>query len=106
VRQAAARQMPLVFVRAHEEAFRTWLSDNPEVWRLFERFALEVIKAGHDHYSADAICHRIRWEVDVETRGDQFKINNNHVAFLAREFERRHPRHVGLFRTRVQKVAL
>lgn len=101
----APRQLSL-FARAHELRFEAWLANNPEVWRLFERFAFEVIAAGHDRYSADAICHRIRWHVQVETRDhDGWKVNNNHVAYLARRFARVHPEYEGFFQKREQKSA-
>jgi hypothetical protein len=95
-----------LFARASSTAFDQWLRDNPHMWELFERYTLKVIEAGHKHYSADAICHRIRWHVQVDTQdASGFKINNNHVAYLARRFERRHPQYVGFFRMRERKSA-
>lgn len=86
-----------------EERFAAWIRDNPAVWRLFERFTFEAIRAGHKHYSADAIVHRIRWHTSVETRGDEFKINNDFVAGLSRMWRQRHPEHVGFFETRERR---
>lgn len=104
MRASSSRQMALVLEPASVEAFQRWLRSNPHVWLLFVKFTHDVIAAGHTHYSADAICHRIRWHVDVETRdGSGFKINNNHTSFLARRFERQHPEHAGFFRMREQK---
>lgn len=98
------RQLPLTYTRASAAAFEQFILDNPHVWKLFVRFAMEVIDTGRDHYSADAICHRIRWHVDIETRDREgFKINNNYTAFLARRFEGVFPEHMGFFRTREQK---
>lgn len=94
-----------LFERAHRAVFEQWLRENPEVWRLFVQFTFAVIRTGRTHYSADAICHRIRWHADVEARGDSWKINNNHVAFLARRFEEEHPAHAGFFKMRVQRCA-
>ncbi len=86
--------------RALEQAFETWFADNPAVWRLFVRFTFEAIAAGHKHYSADAIVHRIRWHTSVETRGDEFMVNNNHVALLARRFAEQYAQHAEFFRMR------
>lgn len=84
--------------------FRQWLQDNPHVWTLFVEFTRRAISAGHKHYSADAICHRIRWHVDIETRDSTgFKINNNYTAYLARRYERLYPQHAGFFRLREQR---
>lgn len=38
---------------------------NPEVWRRFERFALEISRAGFASYSADAVMHRVRFATDA-----------------------------------------
>lgn len=71
----------------------------PDVWEMFERFALDAIAAGHRTYSADAVLHRVRWECGVVKR-DTWKCNNNLTAWYARKFHRLHPRHAGFFRLR------
>ena len=89
--------------------FRKFHRANPMVWELFVRFANQAIKAGHKCYSADAICHRIRWWKNVETKNveadgsDEFKINNNYVAYYGRLFMHRFPEHKGFFRVRVRR---
>lgn len=93
------------YARAHSYAFRQWLADNPRVWELFVAYTQQVMAAGYAHYSADAICHRIRWHVQVETRDvSGFKVNNNHVAYLARRYEQVYPQHAGFFRKREQRA--
>jgi hypothetical protein len=95
-----------LYERSHFVRFEAWLADNPAVWVLFEKFAFEAVGTGRSHYSADAICHRIRWHCDIETRSnDGFKLNNNHVAFLARRFMRKHPEHADFFRLRERRSA-
>ena len=80
---------------------------HPEVWHLFCRFTLERIRLGFKQYSADAIFHRIRWETakPTYTRGEEFKLNNNHVAFYSRRFAKTHPQHADFFNTRKQTSA-
>ncbi len=81
--------------------FRQFHSDNPHVYELFKRFTFQTIRAGRTYYSSDAICHRIRWHTNVETRAyDEFKINDHYTAFYARMFMRECPQHDGFFRTR------
>lgn len=80
--------------------FEAFIRENPRIVDLFERFALEVIRSGRQRYSADAICHRIRWHVAVETRGDDFKLNDHFPSRLARLFMQKHPQHAGFFETR------
>lgn len=73
---------------------------NPKVWEMFVRFAHDLIDAGHKTLSASMITERIRWQTAIETRGDDFKINNNFRAFYARKFMKAYPGHGEIFRTR------
>ncbi len=82
------------------EAFEAFHLKNPRVFALFQLFAFEAQTAGHKHFSADAIMHRVRWETSVRTSGELFKINNNHVAYYARRLMETIPSFKGFFRTR------
>ena len=82
-------------------AFARFHSANPVVWQLFERFSLDLIANGRQHYSSDAVFARIRWHVDTETKGEgDLKLNNNFSAYYARLFHVAHPQHDGFFRNR------
>ena len=74
--------------------------ENPEVWELFKKFALQAMKSGREHYGAASIFERIRWHVEIETRGGGFKLNNNFRAYYARKFNATFPHHVEFFRVR------
>jgi hypothetical protein len=91
--------------RAHEllEAFARFDAAHPSVWKLFERFAFDRIERGFQHYSADAILHRIRWET-ATARGLEGapKLSDWWTAFYARKFMNVHPEYRGFFRTRRQ----
>lgn len=63
----------------------------PEVCRLFEKIATELVDGGFARFSADAILHKIRWEMQVERGNRGFKINNDWSATLARWFITRNP---------------
>jgi hypothetical protein len=65
--------------------------DNPTIFDLYEKYTFQVKQAGLDHYSASAITQRIRWHLNVETKGDDFKINNNHSSCYARLLIIKHP---------------
>ena len=62
-----------------------------------------MIRSGRSRYSQRTIAHRIRWHVAIDTRSDDFKLNNNHVAFYARKFEQEFPAYRGFFELREQK---
>lgn len=64
---------------------RAYDVENPKVWELFTRFAEMVKGRGYNHYSSNAIFERIRWEIEIETSGDIFKMNNNYRAYYARK---------------------
>ena len=81
-------------------AFEKFNEHHPDVWPLFKRFSLEVIKAGHKHYAAAAIFERIRWHMEIENRGGSLKLNNNFKPYYARMFHLSHPEHAEFFRNR------
>jgi len=86
-----------------KEIWWEWHKKNPEVYELFKKFTFQTIKAGHKNYSAMAVIQRIRWHTEVETKGDVFKINNNHVPYYARLFAHDYPEHGDYFRMRTAK---
>lgn len=92
---------PLRLVRPTlRERFEVFHATNPHVYRLFERFALEAARSGRRRFGAKAVWERMRWFVAFETTADDWKLNNSHTAYYAREFIRRHPEHADLFETR------
>jgi hypothetical protein len=80
-----------------------WHLSNPHVWSLFERYAFEAISSGRKNYSHWAILQRIRWNYEIETRGGEFKISNDYIAWYARMFAAKHPEHRGFFRLKPLK---
>ena len=87
-----------------ESQFQIYHSDNPEVYRLYKRFALQAIDAGAKHLGSKAIMERIRWQTNVETVGDPFKVNNNLTPFYARLFMKDFPEYADFFRTRASRA--
>jgi hypothetical protein len=74
---------------------------NPIVWALFVRFTLEAIRSGLTRFSVDSITERIRWYSVVETRGGEFKLNNNLRPYYARKWQKEFPEYADLFETRL-----
>jgi len=73
---------------------------NPKVWEMFKKFTFDVIDSGRKNYSVNAIFERIRWHTDIETKGDNFKLSNNHRAYYARHFNELYPEYDDFFRVR------
>lgn len=91
-----------------------WAPGNPkgvmsniplDVYDLFDRLTLEIIKRGWTRYSADAVLHRIRWYHHVEKGNREFKCNNNWTAVLARWWLKKHPDHPGFFELRERRMS-
>ena len=86
-------------LRAQCNAFH---QDHPEVWEAFVYYAGKAWDAGLRRYSADAIMHRVRWELQVEKGENEFAVNNNFVSFYARRFLRENPDMGDFFELREQ----
>lgn len=82
------------------DQFREFHLANPEVWRMFCKFARSVIEAGFPRYSADAIFHRIRWHVQIEVKSQALKLNDHHTAYYARLWMVAHPERSQFFNLR------
>ena len=80
-----------------------WHKANPHVYELFKRFTMQAINRGHRNLSAWLIVNRIRWETSIETKGDDFKISNDFIAYYSRLFMHDHPQYKGFFRTKTLK---
>ena len=67
--------------------FVSWLAENWLLWGEFVSLALLVKARGRGRWSADAICHVLRWNREVRDQSDAtFKVNNNRTAMLGRLF--------------------
>lgn len=74
-----------------------------DVCDLFEKLTLQVKNSGLNHYSADAILHRIRWDHQVERGIHDFKANNNWTSKLSRWLMDKRPDLKGFFETRERR---
>ena len=71
-----------------------------DVCHLFEKLTLDLWNAGWEHYSADAVLHRIRWHHHVDIGDRSFKCNNNWTSHLSRWFMECNPHMGDFFKTR------
>jgi hypothetical protein len=91
---------------------KTWHHDTSpslipmHVAQMFEDLAFTVWEAGHDHYSARAILHQIRWHHQVVRGNREFKCNNNWTPALSRWFMQKYPEMNGFFELRQTKRPL
>lgn len=80
--------------------FEQFHAANPLVYELVKKYTLDVIATGRDTFSMTSIFERIRWYTDIETTGEDFKINQNFIPYYSRMFMSDHPQHEGFFRIR------
>lgn len=66
------------------KTFKDFHRLNPHVFSAFVAKAREARNAGHAHYSAWIIVNVLRWESDLQTSGDPWRISNDHIAMYAR----------------------
>jgi hypothetical protein len=80
--------------------FQEFNAAHPEVYAMFERFALEALRFRRV-IGAKAVWERMRWETSVGSeQAEDFRLNNNFTAYYSRLFMERHPEHVEAFETR------
>ena len=69
------------------EKIREYLDENPEVYARFKREAFKMIDRGFSHYSARTIMEFLRHNSALEADPTKvFKINNDLIPTLARDF--------------------
>lgn len=83
--------------------FNDFNEKNPEVYALFKRFTFQAISNGHKRLSAWMIANRIRWETQIETVNDDYKISNDYIALYSRKFMRDYPQYDGFFKIKEMK---
>lgn len=93
-----------------EEKYNDWVIENIHVYDLFCKFTLQAIQAGVKKISHWLIVNRIRWEVEIETKAVnpedfKYKISNDYIAFMARDFIKDYPEHSEIFNIKQMKRA-
>jgi hypothetical protein len=81
-------------------SFEKFHAENPQIFDLFRAFCEDARRAGRGRYGSKAIVERIRWHVEVETRGDAFKLNNNYTSCYARLLLQEDPSFATFFQLR------
>lgn len=86
-------------------AFKKFHRDNPHVYPLFKKFSYEARTSGRKHFGIAFICERIRWYIEIETKGDSFKVNNNHKSCYARLLMIEDPAFIFFFQRRSSRAS-
>lgn len=86
--------------------FKEWHELNPHVFRRFKVIAFRIKATGRTAYSAYTVFYAMRFEFDLETRGDVFKINNNFLPLYVRLLVYHHPEFDGFLKLRAAGSAI
>ena len=82
------------------EGFNTFNSENPHIYKEFERQALKAIEKGRTKLSAKLIINWIRWNEVLRSSDINFKINDAFQSYYARHFVELNPQHKDSFNFR------
>lgn len=87
-----------------EQDYLDWRNANPEAVARFRAFARQMLEAKR-RFGMKQLAERVRWESRAAcVRGrDGFRINNNHIAYLARDLVREMPGLAALIEIRVTR---
>ena len=70
---------------------REWMARHPDALSLFEEMALEAAGRGRA-FGMKALAEVVRWHFHYSRDvAEEWKLNNNHIAYIGRELIDRHP---------------
>jgi hypothetical protein len=87
-----------------QEDFDKFDRENPHIYKLFEKYSMQLFNAGRTKVGARAVFERIRWDGMVRPDAKPYKMNDHTIAYYARKFLAEHPRRAGLFELRKIKT--
>jgi hypothetical protein len=74
-----------LFDRSLQVRFEQFHADNPHVFSALVKLAREWKAAGHTRCAIDLLVNRLRWDIGIETHGDDFTINNDFRSRYSRK---------------------
>ena len=88
-----------------QERFERFHAENPDVYRRLRALVLDDVRRGIPVAGIDFYVNVLRWKIRIETRGDEWKINNNFRSRYARLLMEQEPELRGKFETRTLQSA-
>lgn len=87
-----------------KERATAWMDANPEAMKHFAAFAEQLRQRGR-RFGMKLLAERVRWELTLRGGAEDFKINNNHVAYVSRRLITDDPRLAEHIKCRITKAA-
>lgn len=85
--------------------FAAFDAERPDVFALFRNYAHQIKAAGFTRYSADALCHKIRWHNRIDKGDRDFALSDHWTSRYARKLIALEPEFAGFFELRVLRSA-
>lgn len=87
-----------------KERATEWMDRHHEAMRHFVAFA-EQLRAKGRRFGIGLLTERVRWEMTLRGGDEDFRVNNNHRAYISRRLIADDPRLAGHIKCRVTKAA-
>lgn len=84
------------------DKFKVFHFENPHVYERFKKLAFDMKSSGRKKYSSKMIINVIRWENDLVTTGEDFKINDAYQSIYGRLLAYHHPEFEDFFEFRIR----
>lgn len=87
-----------------EERFSRFHEQNPHVYQALRTVALWCM-ANDKRMGIKAIYERVRWEFNLRTDGEPYRLNNSYTSLYSRLLMELEPKLDGFFETRRRRAA-
>lgn len=82
--------------------FKIFHAKNPHIYEEFGKLARQMKATGRKKYSSKAIINVLRWNMDLRSQGDVFKINDKFQSIYGRLFAYHNPEFLEFFEFRIR----
>lgn len=83
-----------------DKKFWAFHKENPQVFEKLEELALQAYTHGRKKIGIGMIFEVLRWNSNMSTSGDNYKLNNSYRSRYVRILIDKHPEYKNLFETR------
>ena len=80
--------------------FKEFHAANPHIYEEFKKLAFQMKQTGRRRYSSKMIINVLRWNMDLQTVGDEFRINDRFQSIYGRLLIYQYPEFKDFFELR------
>ncbi len=86
------------------DQFKKFHYNNPHIYEEFKKLAYKMKSTGRKKYSSKMIINVLRWETDLKSDGDEFKINDRFQSIYGRLLAYQDPAFEEFFEFRIRSL--